>query len=98
MLIIPIQPIPNQNIRLTVNEQACEITLRQQNTGIYFSLVSDGVSICNSVLVQNAAPLNSQFNFNGVFVLFDVDGKGKPDYSKLGTKWMLYYLEAGELV
>jgi restriction endonuclease S subunit len=98
MLIIPIQPIPNQNIRLTVNGQACEINLRQQNTGIYFSLVSDGTSICNSVLCQNAAPLNSQFSFNGVFVLFDVESNEKPDYSRLGTKWVLYYLEAGEIV
>ena len=98
MLTIPIQPIPNQKLRFTVAEQSCEVQLRQQNTGLYFSLIADGVSICNSVLCQNAAPINSQLAFNGIFTLFDTGGKDKPDYSGLGTKWILCYLGADELV
>lgn len=92
-LQIPLQAIPSQNISIVLNGQKCVISLREMGDRQYFTLSSNGVNICQNVLLQNNSPIikASYLGFVGDFAVEDLMGNDAPVYSGWNSRWFLFY-------
>ena len=99
MQLIPIQPKPSQVTSIVLANQNCQISLYSKSTGIFFDLIVNDVTILSARMVRNAVPLVRQkyLGFVGDLVVIDTQGKSDPEYTGLGTRYLLYYLEASDL-
>lgn len=100
MLQVPLIAASSQSMGITLDGQACQISVYQKNTGIYFDIRLNGVAIKTTVLCINGMRLleDAQYlGFVGDFVFVDTQGVDDPQYTGFGTRWQLIYLEASDL-
>lgn len=95
---VALKTIPAQKIQTVLASQNCTIELHQKERGLFFSLSVDGKHIVDNVLAQDANPLihRKYVSFAGNFVFMDTKGISDPDYTGLGQRYALLYLDAGE--
>lgn len=101
MLTIPLAPVPSQTLAVVLGGQNCNISVYQEITGIYFDLSLGTTVIKTAVIVEDGARLleDCQYaGFVGDFVCVDTQGELDPQYTGLGSRWQLVYLEAADLV
>lgn len=99
MLRIPIQPVPNQTLAVTVARQAAQIALRQMGGELFFSLTAGGNSIIRTRICRDRQRvlLDARYQpFVGDFAFVDMQGAEDPTYQGLGSRFVLYYLGADE--
>ena len=100
MLIVPVQPTPNQTLSALLDGQICQITLTTRFDGrLYFSLTVNNAEIVPNVICRNANLL-VRYPYLGVigdFWIFDTQGSDDPVYSSLGSRFLLQYLEESDL-
>lgn len=100
MQLIPIQPVPSQQLQVVLGGQNCQIALYQKPTGLFFDLQADGNPICAAVIAQDSNPLNpiTYSSFQGNLYLVDTQGNTAPVYTGLGSRYKLIYVTAAEYV
>lgn len=98
MLSIPIAAVPNQTLQVSLNNQACVIHLYQKATGLYLDLTVGTTTIVAGVLCQNSTPMviSDYLGFDGDLGFWDTQGTNDPDYTGLGTRYLLIYLSPAE--
>ncbi|WP_409449594.1 phage baseplate plug protein [Acinetobacter sp.] len=96
---IPIQQTPSQVVSVILANQNCQISLYQKSTGIFFDLRVNDRPVVTTRLVRNTVPLVRQryLGFVGDLIVMDMQGNKDPEYTGLGSRYMLYYLEATDL-
>ena len=104
MLIVPLQPLPNQTFTIQLAGQSCQIDLYQTAFGLFMDLYRDNQQVVVGVICQNRNRIvrNLYFGFLGDFWFVDqqaaVGAPGEdPVYTGLGTRFLLEYIEASEL-
>jgi hypothetical protein len=100
MLVIPIQPVPSQQVLCVLDGQNCQISIYLRGSKIYVDLNSDGVNRCLACLAHNAVALdscNSWDAFLGNLYFIDTQGVDDPEYTGFNTRWFLVYLFPDEL-
>jgi hypothetical protein len=100
MLVIPIQPVPSQQVLCVLDGQNCQISIYLRGTKIFVDLNSDGVNRCLACLAHNAVALdscNSWDGFLGNLYFIDTQGLDDPEYKGFNTRWYLVYLFPDEL-
>lgn len=98
MLRIPLQPVTNQTLAVTLARQSAQITLRQMGGVVYFSLTAGGVSIVRTRACRDRQRilLDARYQpFVGDFAFVDVQGRSDPTFAGLGSRFLLFYIEAG---
>lgn len=101
MLVIPIQPVPSQQVLCVLAGQNCQIAIYLRGTQVYVDLNSDGTDMCDACLAHNLVPLdscNSWDGFQGNLFFVDTQGKDDPEYTGFNSRWFLVYLTAAELL
>jgi hypothetical protein len=101
MLVIPIQPVPSQQVLCVLDNQNCQIAIYQKNCKIYVDLNSNGVNMCIGALAHNAVPLdscNSYDGFSGNLYFIDTQGLDDPQFAGFNSRWYLVYLTAEEVL
>lgn len=98
MLIVPIKPLPNQAVQVQLADQACAIEILQTAFGLFMNLYVGSNLIIAGVLCENLNRIvrSLYLGFSGDFVFADTQGSSDPDYTGLGTRFILIYLEDGE--
>jgi hypothetical protein len=99
-LLIPIQPVPSQQLFCVLGGQNCSINIYYKTPGVFVDLNSNGVDICIACIALNAVPLdscNAYDGFLGNLFFIDTQGSEDPQYTGFGTRWVLIYLTAAEL-
>lgn len=88
ILELPLGPIPNQFFSTSLNGETWEITLETRLDKLYISLSNrtDGLILSNRVC------LNNTYIGHG-FVFFDIDGDNDPEYTGLGTRYLLIWTD-----
>lgn len=102
---VPLNAVPSQTVQIVLGGQNCQIAVYQKSTGLYFDLTANGVTICTATLCRNLQRLlddRQYFGFVGDFSFFDtqnptVDAGTDPDYTGLGDRFQLIYLEPADL-
>lgn len=99
MLIVPLLVAPVQTLQITLAEQACRIRLRHRATGLFMDLYVAGVLVVGGVLCHNLNLIvrSEYLGFAGDFTFIDNAGTHDPEYTGLGTRYSLAYMEATDL-
>lgn len=95
--VIPLEAVPAQTMNIVLAGQNCQLALTTLATGLYFTLTADGVSICINTICRNVAHLledRGYLGFVGDFAFVDQQGDADPEYTGLGTRWLLLYNDA----
>jgi len=110
---IPLSAVPAQTFQIVLAGQSCALkiytltgydfsdpTLSVPNTNIYMDLTANGEVITATQICLNERRLllNRQYlGFIGDLMFIDTQGSDDPQYTGLGTRWQLIYLEAADL-
>jgi hypothetical protein len=99
MLVIPLQPLPNQTLQVQVADQACTLNVYQQAYGLYVDVLLDGAVVIAGVIAENLNRIvrNAYLGLDGDFCFLDTQGSDDPIYTGLGTRWQLLYLAEADL-
>lgn len=99
MLIVPLQPLPNQTFTIQLAGQSCQIDIYQTSFGLFMDLYRDNQQVIVGVICQNRNRIvrDLYLGFAGDFWFVDQQGNEDPDFTGLGTRFLLEYIEASEL-
>lgn len=100
MLIVPIQPVPNQTFSCLLGNQSCQITLFTRAAGaLFMSLAVNNTPIVDNRICENLNRIvrYSYLGFIGDFWFIDQLGETDPAYAGLGSRYLLEYIEASDL-
>ncbi len=103
MLLIPLQPVPNQTVSITLAEQACQINVYQKGAFLFLDLLVSNEPIVTGVICQNLNPVvrDAYLGFSGDLAFIDNEGRRDPEYRGLGprptSRFNLAYLTADEV-
>jgi hypothetical protein len=99
MLIIPINDVYAQSLRVTLASQSCSINIYQKSTGLYVDLLVSDQLIIGGVLCRdrNFIVLDLYLGFIGDLGFYDTQGFSDPSSPGLGTRFLLAYLQLSDL-
>lgn len=104
MLLVPTQPLPNQQIQCQLNGQACTLNVYQQPFGLFIDVFVGATQIIAGVICENMNRIvrNSYLGFVGDFAWIDTQAPAvnlaqDPIYTGLGTRFQLLYLFPTEI-
>jgi len=99
MLLVPLRPLPAQQIATLLELQPVTIQVAQKSTGLFLTLKNNAVPVVTGVLCLNLNRLvrARYLPFQGDLFFFDTQGEADPSYDELGSRFLLYYLTAAEL-
>lgn len=98
MQTIPLTATPSQELTVNLAQQNCGISVYQKGENLYLDLYISGSSVVMAQLCRDRVYLIRQayFGFKGDLTFIDSQGEGDPQYSGLGTRWQLVYIEEGQ--
>ena len=94
MLQIPLQPVPSQIIKTSLNGQNVQLAIYQKTQGLFVNVNSGGVDIVCAVLAHDGVSLvcRKYMGFAGDLIFVDTQGKSDPTFDGLGSRYQLIYL------
>jgi len=102
--LIPIIATPNQTMTIPLSGQPCRINVYQKSTGLYVDLYVNDALIIAGIVALNRVKIvrDAYLGFVGDLAFYDTQGDQwgnpqDPDYTGLGTRWLLYYFSPAEL-
>lgn len=99
MLRVPLQPVPNQTLAVTLARQPCQVALRQNGANLYFDLQVNGAYVVRTRICRDRQRLlldAAYRGFAGDFAFIDTQGVDNPQFAGLGDRYQLVYLPVGE--
>lgn len=99
MTIIPLQAVPAQTVSVILGSQSCTISVYQKSVGVFFDLQLNGNTIVSGRVCRDRVKLvrSEYLGLIGDLFFADILGKEDPDYTGLGGRFVLVYLEADEI-
>lgn len=93
---IPVQAVPNQTLTVTLADQNLRFNVGQKTTGLFMDVLNNSVQLAGGVQCRNGADIiqNAYQGFTGNLQWVDTQGHEDPNYTGLGTRWILTYLAA----
>lgn len=93
--VVPLSPVAFQALEVPLSGHVLGVRLQQRSTGLYLSLSLDGVGLIAGLLCQDRTWLvrKSYFGLPGDLVFVDTQGTDDPQWSGLGTRFVLLYEE-----
>lgn len=99
MQIVPLQPVPNQKVYVVLGGQSCTLVVTQRATGVYMDVYVNNALVLGGTVCRdrNRIIRDAYFGFVGDFAVEDTQGTEDPDYTGLGSRWLLVYFDPSEL-
>lgn len=100
MRIIPLNDVPAQVFTVNLGSQFCRINLSQKSTGLFLDLYILDSLITGSRICRDRDRMirGAYLGFDGNLIFADQQGADDPRSPGLGTRFLLYYLDATELL
>lgn len=100
MQTIPLQPIASQTLQVTLDGQLCLISIYVKDQCMLFDLAVNGVQIVTAVECSSFVTLvpTAYLGFTGWLLFVDTQGNDDPVYTGLGSRWVLLYIDANDVV
>lgn len=98
-LIVPLRPVPRQTVQIVLADQSCEISVYQQDYGLYVDLSVSNALVIGGVIALNMTRIvrDAYLGFAGDLIFQDVEDDADPVYTGLGTRFLLNYLTEADL-
>jgi hypothetical protein len=102
MQVVPVAATPSQTLAIVLDNQASQLSLRQNGNSLYLSLQLDGVDIVLTRICRDRQLLLLDARYKGYqgdFMFLDLQGVTDPVYTGLGDagRYVLVYLSESEL-
>lgn len=107
MLIVPIQPVPSQQVNTNLSGQSCTINIYQKGGAVYVDLFVNNAPIITGVVAEDANVIvrSAYLGFIGDLAFFDTQPEATangpvysdPVYTGLGSQYVLAYLAPSDL-
>ena len=99
MDLIPLKPVPSQQLSVTLGGQPVQLAVYQKMFGLHMDLAVSGVPIVTGALCLNMNPVvrSIYLNFIGDLLFFDEQGTNDPDFTGLGSRFDLFYVTPGDI-
>jgi hypothetical protein len=99
MQTVVLQPVPSQVTNVVLDGQSCVISVYVKTQCMFFDLSVNGNQIATAVQCKNMVTLvpTAYLGFTGWLVFFDTQGDSDPQYTGLGSRWVLLYIDQGDL-
>ena len=99
MQIVPVINVASQTLTITLGGQSCRINLKTRSTGLYCDLYVNDALVIGGVACRNLKRIviDSYLGFAGDLMFSDTQGADDPSSPGLGSRFLLFYLEAGDL-
>ena len=96
---IPLRPKANQTLTCILNSQLCRIKVYQKSTGLFFDLYRNDEPIVTARICRDRVRLihSDYHGFSGDIVFVDTIGRNDPEYTELGSRYLLAYMEPSEI-
>ncbi len=96
---ISLQSVPSQQSQIVLNGQQCQIAVYVKTQCMFFDMTVNGSPVAYAVQAKNLVNLvpTSYLGFTGWLLFLDTQVNEDPQYTGLGTRWILLYLDAGDL-
>jgi hypothetical protein len=96
---ITLQPVASQQTQVVLDGQVCAISVYVKNQCMFFDLAVNGTQVAYAVQCSNLVSLvpNAYLGFSGWMIFFDTQGAENPQYTGLGSRWVLLYLNSADL-
>lgn len=104
MQIVPLQPVPNQALTISLGGQQCQLNVYQKGPNLYLDLLVNNALIIGGVICENLNRIvrSVYLGFSGDLAFIDNLGSNDPVYTGLGpttgARFNLAYLSASELL
>lgn len=97
--IVPIQPLPNQQVQCQLGGQAVTVNIFQQAYGLYVDVFVGASPIIQGVIAENLNRIvrSTYLGFSGDFVFWDTQGLSDPVYTGLGARYQLVWIDPADL-
>ncbi|MFT8933306.1 MAG: hypothetical protein ABF976_14520 [Acetobacter syzygii] len=98
-VVIPLSAVAYQSLRVPLSGYAVRLDLQQRATGLYASLWLDDQPVLAGVLCQDRTWLvrKTPSALPGDLAFADTQGTQNPDYSGLGSRFVLVYAEGSHV-
>lgn len=99
MQIVPLEPIASQEVTILLGGQTCQIKVYQKEFGLFVDVSVNNALIIGGVMAQNLNRIvrSLYLGFIGDLAFIDGQGSSDPDYTGLGDRFRLAYLEPSEI-
>lgn len=99
MLIVPLTAVASQKVTISLANQTCQLFVYQKSTGLFMDVEVSNSLIIGGVLCEdrNRIVRDLYLGFIGDFSFIDTQGTQDPDYTGLGERYVLAYLETTDL-
>ena len=96
---IPLSDTPSQIVTAVLGGQNCRINVYAKATGTFCDLYVQDKLIIGGVVCLNLVRIvrDAYLGFTGDLFFMDSQGSGDPVSPGIGSRFLLYYLEAGDL-
>ena len=93
MITIPLQSVPSQTVNVVLAGQNCTLNIYTKQTGMYVDVLLAGALLCSCRVARDGVPIvrMGYTGFVGDIFFIDTQGSDDPEYTGLGTRWMLCY-------
>jgi len=98
MKVIPLQAVPSQSVDTILGGQNCKVNIYQLSTGLFFDLYLNDLPIIVGRICRDRCKLvrYAYLGFTGDLTFVDAQGLSDPEYSGIGTRYVLVYIEDGD--
>lgn len=99
MLIVPLQPVPNQALTIILDGQYCQINVYQEPAALFVDLYKDNALVVAGAIAENLNRIirSVYLGFSGDLAFIDNEGNTDPYYTGLGSRYSLAYITAAEI-
>lgn len=100
MLIVPLKSVPAQQLSILLNGQSCQIKVYQKFFGVFVDLyINNTTLIIGGVIGQNLNMIvrSLYLGFVGDIAFYDTQGTDDPDWTGLGSRFLLIYYTPADL-
>lgn len=93
LFTVPLPAVPAQTLKVPLSGTLIQITLRQRSTGLYADFYAGITRLLSGVLCQDRTWLvrDEAIGLPGDFLFADTQGQQDPDFTALGTRFLLFY-------
>ena len=94
-VVIPLNAGAQQSVQVTLSSQSVQLDIQQRTNGLYMNIWLNGTMIIAGLLCQDRTWLvqKSYCGMPGDMIFADQEGETDPDYSGLGSQYVLMYQE-----
>jgi hypothetical protein len=102
MLIVPLNPVPNQTAGVALGGQNVILNVYQEMFGLFMDVELAGAQVVGGVICQNLNRIvrDLYLGFAGDFIWIDTNGGNNPSdpfYTGIGSRFVLGYLTTSDL-